>query len=684
MPEAVTKSRPAPLAQGTLAKTPLAHLLIYAWEHRLTGSLELVHEGIATATLVVIEGMLSKVRTREPVAYLGRVLLELGFIDDTTLNTSLVEVAKERRLHGQLLLRRGSIDDTMLREGLRVQLLRKLSHMFTLVPDTGFAFYDAFDLLHDYGGDDEFQADPLPVIWRAICQAPPWDHVQSALARFGDRKFRLNPRSTLERFQFREDEHALAELLGSRPMSVLELVAAERLGARTTQLLLYTLAITKQLEMVESSSPRSSRMPPPPTTTPSLLAGPPEKPAPPLDFELPYGTPAPPTFAMAKSETRTRAGSIIPPPPESRPRIESAPAPARAGFVPAPPASRPAPISRPAPASGATPASRPPGSVRIRPMSASRPDFGASSQPASQSAVAASSQDAAPPVVPEARGSAPGAGELTPELKARRQEIVDRAAGIDKEDYFQMLGLVRSAGPSDVQAAYFKLAKVWHPDRLSPALADVKDECARVFARISEAQATLSDTEKRNRYMPLLSDGGATPEAQATILNVVEAATNFQKAEVYLKRGDYAQAETFCKRALEADPKQGDYIAMVAWLESLKPDNQSPNATMRCIADLDRAIDMNPRSERSYWWRGQLHKRMQNVNAASKDFRKVVDLNPRNIDAAREVRLFEMRRGRTSAPPPASTPASRNPNGRTSQAPAAEKSGGIFGKFFKK
>ena len=39
-------------------------------------------------------------------------------------------------------------------------------------------------------------------------------------------------------------------------------------------------------------------------------------------------------------------------------------------------------------------------------------------------------------------------------------------------------------------------------------------------------------------------------------VDVVEAATNFQKAEICLKRSDFTQAESLCKKAVEADPQQ--------------------------------------------------------------------------------------------------------------------------------
>ena len=53
-------------------------------------------------------------QTSEAVAYLGRVLLELGYIGEDELNSSLADLAREKKmgpmLHGQLLVASGALD----------------------------------------------------------------------------------------------------------------------------------------------------------------------------------------------------------------------------------------------------------------------------------------------------------------------------------------------------------------------------------------------------------------------------------------------------------------------------------------------------------------------------------------------------------------------------------------------
>lgn len=270
--------------------------------------------------------------------------------------------------------------------------------------------------------------------------------------------------------------------------------------------------------------------------------------------------------------------------------------------------------------------------------------------------------------------ASPVPGTLKATDDPRRTEIVERAKTIEKETYFAMLGLAETATPDEVKAAYFGLARTWHPDKLPSHLADVKDSCARVFARLSEAHATLIDEAKRVQYMRVMKEGGATPEEQDAVANVLEATVDFQKAEICMRRGDAASAEALVRKAHLADPKQAEYLALLTWIEALKPDAQSPDATRTKIGRLNEAVGLNAKCERAYFYRAMLFKRLGDDAAAYGDFKMASQLNPHNVDAQRELRLLEMRKkvGASGAPAPVEN-----------KEKDADK-GGFFGRLFKK
>ena len=115
-----------------------------------------------------------------------------------------------------------------------------------------------------------------------------------------------------------------------------------------------------------------------------------------------------------------------------------------------------------------------------------------------------------------------------------------------------------------------------------------------------------------------------------------------------------------------------------AWLDAQKPEWLSREKTLEKTLILDRCIVKNPNCERAYFYRGMLYKRADEPQKALKDFKRSAELNPRNLDAMREVRLHNMRGG-ASKPPPGMSGGGKNP-----KAPPPETLGGIFGKLFKK
>lgn len=279
------------------------------------------------------------------------------------------------------------------------------------------------------------------------------------------------------------------------------------------------------------------------------------------------------------------------------------------------------------------------------------------------------------PVTPDA----PPAVASSPELDARRSEIAERAAKIDKEDYFTMLGIPREAGPDALQSAYFALAKKWHPDRLPEELGDAREAAGKVFARLTEAFQTLTDGDKRKKYVDALKTGGATPEEQEKVAKILEAQMEFQKAEILFKKGDLVNAERHAQRAAEKDGEQVDYSALILWIRA-QDASLAPDALVSLVRDFDLLLAAEPNHQRALWYRGSLHKRLGNLEKSIRDFRKLVELDAKHTDAVRELRIYEMRYGgkTTTAAKGAS------PKGGKTEEKSNVPFGDLLGKLFKK
>lgn len=355
--------------------------------------------------------------------------------------------------------------------------------------------------------------------------------------------------------------------------------------------------------------------------------------------------------------------SIAPPPASNRPDRPRAArgsgpggAPPRSSHPNAGPPSQPSAPSRPSAPQARTSS---PGGAR-----ASSP--GASGRPRARGA--------SPPT---RRVAAPEANELAAQAGRQgarkgglnRDEVIRLAKKIDNQTFYEILGVEDTATPAAIQTAYFGLAKQWHPDRLPPNLVDLKTEVAKVFGRINDAFQTLSNTDKRREYQEVVQQGGGTARDREIVERAVDSALLFQKGEVLFKKGSYRQAEDLVRQAAEADPDQPEYRALLAWIQAHRigpPDGMGEGETTdrydRQIEILDGVLETEPEYERARFYRGTLLKRSGHVEQAYKDFRMVMQLNPRNIDAAREVRLYKMRQKQGGG----------------------QKGSGILGRFFKK
>ncbi|EYF03055.1 J domain-containing protein [Chondromyces apiculatus] len=675
-----------PTAEGALTRTPLVHLLVYMLDRRLTGTTCFVDPDEFVHGIYFVDGVPSKVWTGTMVAPLDRVILDLGLLDEKTLRDSLKEISRKRVLHGVHLVQKGLLDRDSLLTVLRHQLVRKLIALFDLPPETQYAYYDGVNLLEAYGGPELLECEPLAVVMAGVRLHADDPVVDTTLERIAQRPLGLHVEAEVKRFQLHRDEAAVVDLLRTRRMTLDELTGAGVAQERVVRLTVYALAITRHLELGM------------PGRGPVGVGR--DRPASPLIEVAPSGKEAargargaqvPASSSTTPLPRTTRSNLADPEPGAAAPAGEAArPRPGRDTVAPArgqgvmvitpgeePPASRRA-GGGPAAERGATEGvAMPRGPNSTRTLASSGVRAGRSAE-----------AGATPPQVhvqgepaSERLGAHPGGGRpaappekaaVDPRLGERRAEIEKRAAAIDEEDLFQVLGIAQDAAPDRIRVAYFNLAKQWHPDRLPAELQDVKPLVSRVFARISEAYQTLTDAERRAQYLAGHGPGSSEDE-EAKVARAVDAALEFQKAEVLVKKRDLVQAEALARRAAEADPEQPEYITLLAWILALRrgdppafPEGtQSPHFD-DLLEKLDAVLMKEPRYERALFYRGSLLKRVGQADRAAADFRLAAEINPKNLDAVREVRLHDMRK--RSAPEP----------------PTPTGGGSIMGKIFKR
>jgi curved DNA-binding protein len=68
------------------------------------------------------------------------------------------------------------------------------------------------------------------------------------------------------------------------------------------------------------------------------------------------------------------------------------------------------------------------------------------------------------------------------------------------EDYYKVLGVGKNASPEEIQKAYRKLARKYHPDLHADDEEKARDRAKQQFQKVQQAYDVLSDEKKRNMY----------------------------------------------------------------------------------------------------------------------------------------------------------------------------------------
>ena len=208
-------------------------------------------------------------------------------------------------------------------------------------------------------------------------------------------------------------------------------------------------------------------------------------------------------------------------------------------------------------------------------------------------------------------------------------------------DPFQVLGVDRAATDADIKKAYFKLAKQYHPDKYYDREANRGNASAdKLFTLIQHAFEKIQSAEARAAYIRAQEQSAAHQQAVEEAQRIMKAETAFQKAEVLARRRKYDEAFPLYQEACDLHPDAPDFWGKWGWSEfvSAWPDNKTQADAGQ--AKLERAITDKRASADIYFLLGRVYKIREIKAKAVSMFERAVALNPRHIDAKKELDML--------------------------------------------
>src|SRR6185295_18537286 len=145
----MTTLRPprAPSTRGLLSASSLGELLVFALEQRLHGSFVFETAAGQKSALFIDAGCVTKARTTDPVAPLGRLLVDERLIEQATLDAGLARAGLTGNRLGEVLVELAAVTEEQVEAALGEQLGRRVSLIGRLPGSSAYGFYVDRDFL---------------------------------------------------------------------------------------------------------------------------------------------------------------------------------------------------------------------------------------------------------------------------------------------------------------------------------------------------------------------------------------------------------------------------------------------------------------------------------------------------------------------------------------------------------
>jgi len=593
---------------GDLRTTPLAAILLEVWNLRLSGALT-VDQGGGSSRLYFRDGVPVGAQVFAGFRPLGHFLLAKGIIDIGILDRCLVEMARAHRPQGEILVEMGAIDRDTLDQVLSEQQTGYLA-LIAALQDGGYRFDPAEPVPEWTRG---IRIQPLRAIVDALAAPQAGALVSSAIGQVGG-AVAVGPgyADLAASFGWSEAEDGLVARMAHPAAPEAQLLGSPLPSERSRAVLaaLVLLGLADSTAAAEGGA-RAEEGEGVVDLADIAVAGPP--------ILVPV--------------------VLAPSPPPERPPVAAAPtAPVHGASVPV---AAPQPAPSPAPAAGAGPTPAPIGkrsdpdearARRQRLLARAMQNMGvgplASPQPTRPGA-----SSSGPVRSGEARGGSHAGDPAEAALRRALEFVAPRAR---EKDLFARLGLPKTAGVDDVKAAYHQMVRQFHPDKYAaPSLADLQPALQELLSTVNEAYTTLSDKTRRSEYLArTAAGGGAASQADADTARV-----DAQKAEACYRTRDYGKARLFFEAAIRGDPRAEYHAALAAVLIA---DPKAPDRAR--VKELLAEATKDPGCDRGFFLAGLVARQDGEEARAEKMFRAALKANPRNADAARELKLLEGRR----------------------------------------
>jgi tetratricopeptide (TPR) repeat protein len=217
-------------------------------------------------------------------------------------------------------------------------------------------------------------------------------------------------------------------------------------------------------------------------------------------------------------------------------------------------------------------------------------------------------------------------------------EVEDMLQRFETASAYEILSVKTDASQDEIQSAYHKLAKRFHPDRFqsNDFSAEERAKAERVFACVNTAYSTLRDAASRASYdetrLTKESKLEAALKAKAASKSEEEAQVEalFKEGRRSLSRGDFEKAVEQLKSCVWFRPKKANYNYYLGLAES-----EMPALLKSAEQHFLKAIELESMSTDAHIALAKLYKKVTLPRKAEMQLQEVLHWDPGNAEAHR-------------------------------------------------
>ncbi len=222
-------------------------------------------------------------------------------------------------------------------------------------------------------------------------------------------------------------------------------------------------------------------------------------------------------------------------------------------------------------------------------------------------------------------------------------ELATVYSRIGEVDYYQLLGVPSNASTADIKKMYYRMAKVYHPDRFrASGGSETQKKAAFVFSKMTEAYEVLVDGKARLAYDRTgpgeKRDFVKPPEERREEKMAEKESTEKGAQESYEKGLDlfnsrkYTEAIEPLSLAVKAAPRNLDYLLTLA-----KAQAKNPPSRKEAEKSFLRAVNLDKLNPEPYVQMGKYYKEIKDFEKALALFQRALAIDDEHEEAQKEM-----------------------------------------------